>query len=82
MVREKSLLFVFLAIGAILVILNATGYLNNANSLSTVIIFSVLAIAVGVVYELGEDVHMSYPYVKVVERQPNTVPLTVTEQAL
>jgi len=40
-----------LGIGAILLVLSTTGYLNNANSLSSVVLFSVLILGFALYYD-------------------------------
>ena len=64
MAKEKTLLYVLLAIGITIAVLSATGNLNNANSLSTIIILAIAGVSVALLYEFGEDVpgYRSMPY--------------------
>jgi hypothetical protein len=41
-----------LVIGAILLVLSTTGYLNNANNLSTVVLFGVLVLGFALYYDI------------------------------
>lgn len=51
---EKTLFYALLGIGAVLVILSTTGYLNNASNLALAILFAVFAIGMASVYEFRE----------------------------
>jgi hypothetical protein len=44
-----------LGIGAILLILSTTGYLNNASSLSSVVLFAVLILGFALYYDFTND---------------------------
>lgn len=54
MAREKTLFYALVGIGAILVILSTTGYLNNATNLTIAILFAVFAIGLASLYEFRE----------------------------
>lgn len=54
MAKEKTLFYALLGVGAIIVVLSTTGYLNNASNLSIAILFAVFAIALASVYEFRE----------------------------
>ena len=49
-----------LVIGAILLILSTTGYLNNANSLSTVVLFGVLVLGFALYYDFVNQPKIAY----------------------
>jgi len=49
-----------LVIGAILLILSTTGYLNNANSLSTVVLFGVLILGFALYYDFTQQPKVMY----------------------
>jgi hypothetical protein len=53
MSASKTTFFAVLAIGAILLVLSTTGYLNNANSLSTVVLFGVLVLGFALYYDFA-----------------------------
>ena len=61
MAREKTLLYVLLAVGITIAVLSATGNLNNANSLSTIIILAIAGVSVALVYEFAENVEGRIP---------------------
>jgi len=44
-----------LAVGAILLVLSTTGYLNNANSLSTVVLFGVLILGFALYFDFSNN---------------------------
>lgn len=54
MAREKTIFYALLGIGAVLVVLSTTGYLNNASNLSVAILFAVFAIGLASVYEFQQ----------------------------
>ena len=61
MAKDKTLLYVLLAVGITIAVLSATGNLNNANSLSTIIILAIAGVSVALLYEFGEDVPSYHP---------------------
>jgi len=49
-----------LAIGAILLVLSVTGNLNNANSLSTVVLFGILVLGFALYYDFTQQPRVTY----------------------
>ena len=49
-----------LAIGAILLVLSVTGNLNNANSLSTVVLFGILVLGFALYYDFTQQPRIAY----------------------
>ncbi|ALG96781.1 hypothetical protein [Acidianus bottle-shaped virus 2 strain ABV2] len=54
MAKEKTLFYALVGIGAVLVVLSTTGYLNNASNLTIAILFAVFAIGLASIYEFRE----------------------------
>lgn len=61
MAKEKTLFYALLGIGAVLVVLSTTGYLNNASNLSVAILFAVFAIGLASVYEFQQPMVVVRP---------------------
>lgn len=68
---EKTLLWVILAIGIPLVVLLATGQLNNATSLGTVIVFGIALLGMAMLYEKYDTVR----YIQPIYNNPITNPI-------
>ena len=52
---SQTTFFAILGIGAILLILSTTGYLNNASSLSSVVLFAVLILGFALYYDFTNN---------------------------
>jgi len=57
---SQTTFFAVLAIGAILLILSVTGNLNNANSLSSVVLFGVLVLGFALYYDFSQTPKVVY----------------------
>jgi len=51
MPASQTTFLAVVAIGGILLVLSTTGYLNNANSLSTVVLFGILVLGFALYYD-------------------------------
>jgi len=56
----QTTFFAVLAIGAILLVLSTTGYLNNASNLSTVVLFGVLVLGFALYYDFTNNQRQVY----------------------
>jgi hypothetical protein len=57
---SQTTFFAVLAIGAILLILSVTGNLNNANNLSTVVLFGILVLGFALYYDFSQSQRVTY----------------------
>ncbi|ALG96854.1 hypothetical protein [Acidianus bottle-shaped virus 3 strain ABV3] len=60
----KTTFIAILLIGALIVVLNTTGYLNNASNLSTIILFVAIALAFSLFIDFEKPVTTTVPVYK------------------
>jgi len=57
---SQTTFFAVLAIGAILLVLSVTGNLNNANSLSSVVLFGILVLGFALYYDFTQQSRVTF----------------------
>jgi len=63
-----------LGIGALLLVLSTTGYLNNASSLSSVVLFAVLILGFALYYDFTNSMRPTYVPQTTFKESVTTVP--------